>query len=167
MRICRLFPLQFDILSSVCRVFSWSHQYWSEDIVYTGFPKLVIVLSESSLSFAWTRAFLIVMYRLVVVNCHTTTKGPKWHSSLESHPTILFTYKAWVWKTRQMSLHRHMQRMIIALFVLYHDWTDSMHAGHFYWTLNLLCNRPLCKWYSWTRHKETMSLRSFCRGQAV
>ncbi len=28
------------------------------------------------------------------VFCHTTTKGPKWHSSFESLPTIPFTYKA-------------------------------------------------------------------------
>ncbi len=24
---------------------------------------------------------------------------------------------------------------------------------HLYWTFNLLCNCPLCKWYSWERHK--------------
>ena len=46
-----------------------------------------------------------------------------------------------------------MQRMIIALFVLYLDWL-TFDAGHFYWTFNLLWNSPLCKWYSWNRHKE-------------
>ncbi len=84
--------------------------------------------------------------------CRTTTKGPKWHSSLEPLPTLPFTYKAWVWMTRQMNLHRHRQMMIIVLFVLYYDWL-TFNAGHLYWTFNLSCNRPLCKWYDWNRHK--------------
>ena len=79
--------------------------------------------------------------------CRTTTKWPKWHSSLESIPTIPFTYKACVWMTRQLSLHRSRQIMIKVLSVLYHDWL-TFYAGHLYWTFNLLCNRPLCKWYS-------------------
>ena len=41
----------------------------------------------------------------------------------------------------------HRQQMIIVLFVLYHDWS-TFNAGHLYWTFNLLCNHPLCKWYS-------------------
>ena len=93
----------------------------------------------------------------------TMTKGPNWHVSIESLPTIPFTYKAWVWMTRQMSLQRPWQRMII---VCLPPWLTDSNADHFYWSLNLPCNRPLCKWYSWKRHKEAMSVGSFCHGMA-
>ena len=58
--------------------------------------------------------------------CRTMIKRPKWHSSLESLPAIPSTNKAWVW----ISLHKHRQRMIIVLFVLYQD-RLTFNAGHF------------------------------------
>ncbi len=88
---------------------------------------------------------------LVWLYCRTTTKGPKWHNSSfdEFLMTIPFIYKALVWMTRQLSLHR--QRMTIVLFVLYHNWL-TFNAGHLYWTFNLSRNVPLCKWH---KLKET------------
>ena len=47
------------------------------------------------------------------IHYHTMAKGHNWHSSLESLPTITFSYRAWVWMSRQKTLHRHRQRMII------------------------------------------------------
>ncbi len=52
-----------------------------------------------------------------------------------------------------MSLHR--QRIIICPPP---RWL-ILNSSHFYWTFNCLCNCPLCKWYSWKRHKEAMSVQ--------
>ncbi len=109
--------------------------------------------------------------RALSVPCRTTTKGHIWHSSLMPFPTIPFSYKAWVWVTRQMSIHRHRlsmyrQRMIIVyLSSTTIDWL-SLQAI-FDKLFNLLCSRLLCKWYSWKRHKEAMSVVCFCRGMVV
>ncbi len=96
------------------------------------------------------------------LHCLIMTKGPKWHSSLESLLTIPFTYKAWVWMTRQMSLHTctctHAEddnSFVCPLPRL------TFNRGHLYWTFNLLCNRPLCKWYSWNTQGSQCHLGPF------
>ena len=94
----------------------------------------------------------------------TTTKGPNWHSCLESLPTMPFTYKAWVWMIHQMSLHRHKERIII---VCPPPWLTDFQCGHLYWFFNFSCNRPLlCNGIVGRDTREPMSLRFFYRGTA-
>ena len=88
----------------------------------------------------------------------------KWHSSLESLPTIPFTYSEFEWHA--ISLHRHRQRMTIVLFVLYHDLL-TLNAGHLYWTLIFCATTYYANVIVETDTREPMSLRSFCRGMAV
>ena len=112
--------------------------------------------------------------------CLTMTKGPKWHTSLESFLTIPFTYKARVWMTCQMSLHKHAE--VDNSFVCTLPWLTDFQSlistqcvslistqkrsvlsiqATVYWTFNLSYNRPICKWYSWNRHKRAMHLGHF------
>ena len=82
--------------------------------------------------------------------CNAISVWPRQKDLNDIAPLSLFQlyhlHEAWVWMTRQMSLRTHMQRMIIALFVLYHDWMISKQTI-VYWTFNFLSNRSLCKWY--------------------
>ncbi len=103
---------------------------------------------------------------IYVLDCHITTKGPKWRSYLECLPTIPFTYRMGLNDTWNKPSQTQREANY-SLFVFHHNWL-TLNVGHLHWTFSLSCNRPLlCNNIVGRDTREPMSLRSFCRGTAV